>query len=116
MAAANIPNSHESRQLQLAMWVSLAVGFLMLGAKIIAYWMTGSAAILSDAAESVVHVVAVSFAAYSLWLSRKPPDPSHLYPRSMNVECPVNYISFMLAFARKSSELAGSSKRRPPLI
>jgi divalent metal cation (Fe/Co/Zn/Cd) transporter len=24
-------------------------------------------------------VVAVSFAAYSLWLSRKPPDPSHLY-------------------------------------
>jgi len=24
-------------------------------------------------------VVAVSFAVYSFWLSRKPPDPSHLY-------------------------------------
>jgi cation diffusion facilitator family transporter len=51
----------------------------MLGTKVLAYWMTGSAAILSDAAESVVHVVAVSFAAYSLWLSRKPPDSGHLY-------------------------------------
>ena len=46
---------------------------------LVAYWMTGSTAILSDAAESVVHVVAVSFAIYSLWLSRKPPDPRHLY-------------------------------------
>ena len=44
-----------------------------------AHWITGSAAILSDAAESVVHIVAVSFAAYSLWLSLKPPDRSHLY-------------------------------------
>ncbi len=79
MAAADIPNTNESRQLQLAMWVSLAVGFLMLGTKVFAYGMTGSAAILSDAAESVVHVVAVSFAAYSLWLSRKPPDPTHHY-------------------------------------
>src|SRR5271157_683920 len=79
MTAADIPNPHEWRQLQLAMRVSLVVGFLMLGTKVLAYWMTGSAAILSDAAESVVHVVAVSFAAYSLWLSRKPPDPSHPY-------------------------------------
>ena len=61
------------------MWISLAVGFLMLGTKLIAYWITGSVAILSDAAESVVHVVAVSFAAYSLWLSQKPPDRTHAY-------------------------------------
>jgi cation diffusion facilitator family transporter len=62
-----------------AMRLSLAVGVFMLASKIAAYWMTGSAAILSDAAESVVHIVAVSFAAYSLWLSHKPPDRSHLY-------------------------------------
>ena len=79
MPAADIPNPQESRTPQLVMRLSLAVGFLMLGTKVLAYWMTGSAAILADAAESVVHVVAVSFAAYSLWLSRKPPDPSHLY-------------------------------------
>ena len=79
MAAVHITPPNESRAPQLAMRLSLAVGFLMLATKVFAYWMTGSAAILSDAAESVVHVVAVSFAAYSLWLSRKPPDPSHLY-------------------------------------
>ena len=79
MAMAEIPNPQESRAPQLAIRVSLAIGFFMLGTKLLAYGMTGSAAILSDAAESVVHVVAVSFAAYSLWLSRKPPDPSHLY-------------------------------------
>jgi len=75
----NIPDPQESRSPQVAMRLSVVVGFLMLGTKVFAYAMTGSAAILSDAAESVVHVVAVSFAAYSLWLSRKPPDPSHHY-------------------------------------
>lgn len=61
------------------MRLSLTVGFFMLATKVFAYWLTGSAAILSDAAESVVHVVAVSFAAYCLWLSSKPADRSHYY-------------------------------------
>ncbi len=41
--------------------------------------MTGSAAILSDFAESVVHVIAVAFAAFSLRLSTKPAAPTFLY-------------------------------------
>lgn len=61
------------------MRLSLAVGFLMLVGKTYAYLITHSAAIFSDAAESVVHVFAVSFAAYSLWLSHQPPDASHPY-------------------------------------
>ena len=51
----------------------------MFAGKWYAYLITGSAAILSDAAESVVHVVAVSFAFYSLWLSHQPPDRGHPY-------------------------------------
>jgi len=51
----------------------------MLVGKSYASLITGSAAILSDAAESVVHVVAVAFAAFSLSLSMKPADPSHPY-------------------------------------
>jgi len=54
------------------MKLSLAVGVLMLVGKGAAWWITGSAAILSDALESVVHVVAVGFAAFSLWLSMRP--------------------------------------------
>ena len=69
-------SAHEQR---FAMSLSLATGFLMLAGKVYAYFVTGSAAILSDAAESVVHVFAVGFAAFSLWLSQKPPDSSHPY-------------------------------------
>lgn len=62
-----------------AMRLSLIVGVLMLVGKVGAYWITGSSAILSDAAESVIHVVAVAFAAFSLHLSRKPAAPRFLY-------------------------------------
>ena len=68
-----------ARPLKFAMRLSLGVGLLMLIIKIYASVITGSAAILSDAAESVVHVFAVSFAAFSLWLSMKPADKTHLY-------------------------------------
>jgi len=65
--------------MKFAMRLSLGVGLLMLIFKIYAYVITGSAAILSDAAESVIHIFAISFAAFSLWLSMKPADKSHLY-------------------------------------
>jgi len=55
-----------------AMALSLAVGLLMLAGKSSAWWLTGSAAILSDAAESVVHMAGIGFAAFSLWLSSRP--------------------------------------------
>ena len=44
------------------MRVSLAFGVAMLLGKTAAYLMTHSAAIFSDAAESVIHVIAVGFA------------------------------------------------------
>jgi cation diffusion facilitator family transporter len=69
----------ERREMNKAMHLSLAVGFLMLLIKGYAYFLTGSAAILSDSAESVIHVFAVGFAAYSMWLSHKPPDSDHTY-------------------------------------
>jgi len=61
------------------MLLSFGIGFFMLLIKSYAYYLTGSAAILSDAAESVVHVFAVGFAAYSMWLSHKPADRDHTY-------------------------------------
>lgn len=62
-----------------AMRLSLGIGFFMLLIKSYAYFLTGSAAIFSDAAESIVHVFAVGFAAYSMWLSHKPADKDHTY-------------------------------------
>lgn len=79
MSSSAPTSQNDARLQQFAMRLSLGIGLLMFGGKFYAYWLTNSAAILSDAAESVVHVVAVCFAAYSLWLSLKPPDRSHLY-------------------------------------
>jgi len=67
----------QDKTLDLLMNLSLGTGFFMLAVKMYALWATGSAAILSDAAESVVHVVAVLFAAWSLRVSRRRSDQSH---------------------------------------
>ncbi|RMF65186.1 MAG: cation transporter [Bacteroidetes bacterium] len=61
------------------MAASLAVSFLMLAGKMAAYFITGSAAILSDALESVIHLFATGFAAFSLWYAVRPPDAGHPY-------------------------------------
>jgi cation diffusion facilitator family transporter len=61
------------------MRLSLLFGVVMLAGKTTACLITGSSAILADAAESVVHVVAVAFAAFSLRLSARPAAPKFLY-------------------------------------
>ncbi len=71
--------STHSAELRFAMNLSFGFGVLMFIGKSAAWWLTGSAAILSDAAESVVHVVAVAFAAFSLRLSEQPADENHHY-------------------------------------
>lgn len=65
--------------------ISLAVGLSMFIAKMAAYFLTGSSAIFSDAAESIVHILATGMALFSIILSNKPADESHLYGHS-NVE------------------------------
>src|ERR1035437_6985151 len=72
-------NEQQNHDARLAMRISLIVGVLMLAGKMTAYLLTGSAAIFSDAAEWVVHVVAVAFAVFSLWLSARPAVPQFQY-------------------------------------
>lgn len=68
------------RSLQVVvMGISLGMSLVMLLGKSYAWWISGSAAIMSDAAESVIHGFATGFAAYSLWYSQRPADPTHTY-------------------------------------
>lgn len=59
--------------------VSVALGALVLLLKGAAWQVTGSAALFSDAAETVVNVVASSMALYALHLSEQPADANHPY-------------------------------------
>lgn len=55
------------------------VGSILLAAKFIAYQRTGSTAILSDALESIVNVVAAAFAIGGLVFAGRPADRNHPY-------------------------------------
>ena len=58
---------------------SIAVGSVVLAMKLAAWWVTGSAALFSDAAETVVNVVAAGVAFAALRLAAKPADAEHPY-------------------------------------
>lgn len=59
-------------------WVTL-VGVVLLILKFAAYYVTHSVAILTDALESIVNVVAGGISLYSLYVAAKPRDKDHPY-------------------------------------
>ncbi len=58
---------------------ALVVGAALLAAKFYAWRLTGSSAVLSDALESIINVVASAFAIVSVHMAAKPPDQTHPY-------------------------------------
>lgn len=68
----------QRRELRVIL-VSLIVSFVLTGTKFAAWFLTHSVAILSDALESIINVVAGAFACYSIYLTGKPKDENHPY-------------------------------------
>lgn len=58
---------------------SLFVGILVLGLKALAWWMTGSIALLSDALESTVNVATAVAALVAIRIAARPADANHPY-------------------------------------
>jgi cation diffusion facilitator family transporter len=58
---------------------SFVLSIILMGLKFFTYYLTGSKAILTDAVESIVNVVASGFAFYSIYLSSVPKDENHPY-------------------------------------
>lgn len=71
-------NSDGSRRVGAAL-ASLFVGTGLVGAKYVAYKLTGSTAVLSDVLESLVNVVAAGVTVASVLFAERPPDQSHPY-------------------------------------
>ncbi len=63
----------------IAISASFLVGAALMALKFYAYRLTHSSAILSDALESIINVVASAFALGSILLAARPPDESHPY-------------------------------------
>ena len=62
-----------------AILTALCISIVLMLAKFVAYFITHSNAILTDAAESIVNVLASSFAFYSIYLTTLPKDENHPY-------------------------------------
>jgi len=73
------PTDAAARARLRAVSISLAVSVVLLAAKYQAYRLTGSTAILSDALESIVNVVAAVFALGGLVFAGRPADRNHPY-------------------------------------
>ncbi|MCB0730439.1 MAG: cation transporter [Ignavibacteriae bacterium] len=79
-------NSSENDHLKIkTAKLSLYIGLIIFVVKVTAYLLTNSSAIFSDAAESVIHILATGMVLFSILLSSRPPDKSHLYGHG-NVE------------------------------
>ncbi len=66
---------------RFALW-SIPVALVVFALKLIAWQWTGSVALLSDALESIVNVVAAMIAFYAVRLSAKPADARHPFGHS----------------------------------
>ena len=66
-------------QLERYAWLSVAAAVATIGLKTLAWWLTGSVGLLSDALESVVNLAAALLALSMLRLAASPPDADHPY-------------------------------------
>jgi cation diffusion facilitator family transporter len=69
------------RRAQKVAWVALAGGVVIMGLKFGVFALTNSAAVLSDAMESIVNLVAATVAVLSTRYAAQPPDRLHPYGR-----------------------------------
>jgi cation diffusion facilitator family transporter len=79
--------------------ISLIVAAVVFTAKFIGYQLTGSTAILSDALESIVNIVAALFTLGSLAFASRPADESHPYGHGKIEFLSSGFEGGLIAFA-----------------
>ncbi len=110
------PNPNATRNVAL---ISLVGGSLIFGAKLAAFLLTGSSAVLSDALESTVNVVAATFALFAVRFAAKPADRDHPYGHGkiefLSAAFEGGLISFaavMIVYAAVEQLIVGPELRR----
>src|SRR5690349_15807575 len=67
--------------MQVSSYLKLSVGVavLTIGLKTLAWWLTGSVGLLSDAMESLVNLASAAFGLLMVRVAAQPPDAEHPY-------------------------------------
>lgn len=68
-----------STELERYAWLSIAAALATITLKTLAWWLTGSVGLLSDALESIVNLAAALLALAMLRVAASPPDENHPY-------------------------------------
>ena len=71
--------STAATELERYAWLSVAAALATIALKTLAWWLTGSVGLLSDALESIVNLAAAILALAMLRLAASPPDEDHPY-------------------------------------
>jgi len=74
----HVQDIRNQNNLRLQFWIAIASSVLLI-VKFVAYYITNSVAVLTDALESIVNVAAGLIGLYSLYISAKPKDEDHPY-------------------------------------
>ncbi len=99
-------------------WISLAVGSVVFAGKFLAFQLTGSAAVFSDAMESIVNVAAGALLLYSLVVALRPADRDHPYGHgkveffSAGAEGALIAVAALLIFYQATMELVRGPELR----
>src|SRR3569832_728170 len=64
---------------RLLLRMSIAVAVITIALKTLAWWLTGSVGLLSDAMESLVNLASAAFALLMVRIAAQPPDAEHPY-------------------------------------
>lgn len=78
---------------------AILAGLLITLLKFTAFGLTNSVAILSDAMESIINIVAAGAMFYSLWLSNRPADKDHPYGHGKAEFLAVGMEGWLILFA-----------------
>lgn len=78
----HLPPQNNRTSLTRFAWLSIAAAILTITLKTVAYLLTGSVGLLSDAIESVINLIAAGIALWMLTVAARPPDENHLYGHS----------------------------------
>jgi cation diffusion facilitator family transporter len=89
----------QQRMRMRAILLSFAVGAALMAVKFLTYRITHSSAVLSDALESIINVVASAFAALSIWMAAKPPDKEHPYGHGKIENFSAGFEGALIIFA-----------------
>ena len=79
--------------------IALVCGIAIFGIKLVAYFISNSVALLSDALESIVNIAASVLMLFSVCISERAPDSSHKYGHEKieDISCLVQGIFILIA-------------------